>query len=127
MRRTAVVAAAVALALVPGVANARAARTVVKPAVTINALTQTCGAGGYDFIELTVTANTAGEYDIWQSGDNDRLTWESYVDLAAGETTVIDWSPGYPQQVDVLLTDVNGRTVASRAVASPSSCATPWL
>jgi hypothetical protein len=126
VRRTAVVAAAVALALVPGVANARVARPVIKPAVTITALSQSCGAGGYDYVELTLTANTAGEYDIWQSGDSGRL-WESYVDLAVGETTTVDWSPGYPQQVDVTVTDGNGRTVASRSVPSPSSCAAPWL
>jgi hypothetical protein len=126
VRRTAVVAAAVALALVPGVANARAPRPAPKPAVTITA-SQWCGAGGTDQVDVTLSATVASDYDVTYSGDNGVENYAATVTLAAGQSTAFRFFPSWPQQLDIVVyDDVTGRTVASRSVAAPSACSRPW-
>lgn len=124
MKRTLITLAAL-LVLAPQTANAYT-RTRSLPAVQITSLTETCGASGYTWLDVTMKANVAGTYDLWVSGDSDG-PWSTFIaetdTLAAGEVLSTTVDLPYPQQEDVYVTRT-GQTTAltSKTVAAVSTC-----
>jgi hypothetical protein len=123
MKRTALILAALLLAFPHAASAATKPRPV--PAVQLVSVTEQCQYG-YAWVDVTLKANKAGTYDLWQRGDSDQ-PWGTFVaetdTLAAGETLTTSLDLPYPQQLDVFVTR-SGSTqpLVSRSVAAASSC-----
>lgn len=132
MKRILTVAAATVALLLPA---ATAHATVRKPAprppaaVTITALTETCGAGGYTTITADFAINAPGTYDVSAWGDSVYQSpgWVDEIDGLAGQTYEGVYALSYPQQIDVVVTNaLTGVRVAERAVGAPLTCTHGW-